>query len=185
MSQEEYKDRQELQEGLRDDYEKIETLGKELEGHQKDLEHLKKLKSLRSKNGLYTDSNSFSTFIEEAINTRESSVETCKEQIKEVADQVKPKLDNLKRNIARATQRVEKMEDIVNKLNHPDIAVDVNVEINQEKDNADEAKTWLEKGTELLTQTTNFLTAGSMTATALGQALGGIYNTLQAMGFIR
>jgi chromosome segregation ATPase len=181
MSQEEYKDRQELQEGLCDNYEKIETLGEEQEGHQKDLEYLQRLKTLKGKNGLYTDSNSISTSIEEAINSRESSVEKCKEKIKEVTDNVKPKLESLKKNISRATQRVEKMEDIASKLNHQDVVVNINIEIEQEKDEIDDANTWLEKGTELLKHAGAIMTAGTITA----NAIAGFVNALQSIGFLR
>jgi chromosome segregation ATPase len=181
MSQQEYKDRQELEEKLTDNFEKIEMLGEEQEGHQKDLEYLQKLKTLKGKNGLYTDSNSITNSIEVAISTRESNVETCKEQIKEVSDKVKPTLESLKKNISRATERVGKMEDIANNLNHQDVVVNINIDINQEKGEIDDAKGLLEKGTDLLKHAGGIMSAGVVTANAIAT----LVSALQSIGLMR
>jgi chromosome segregation ATPase len=183
MPQDEFKDRQELQDKVGEYSEQAERLGEQQEGHQVDLERLQdRLRALKSSKGVYTDSDrSIAASIESAINTRESSVENCKSQMNEVSSRMKTSLENLQRTIPKVQERVERMEELVGSLNHSEVAVNINVEIQTHKDDIEDANDKSSKIMQMIQIAGNIAAAGTVTA----NAIGGLVSALQSIGILR
>lgn len=185
MSEVEYRDRQELETEVKDYSKQIETLGEEQKDHQEDLERLReKLRILKSSKGVYAQSDSkLNRAVEDAIATRERSVETCKEKIGDVKNQMESKLENLGRVIKKTEERVTKMEEVVDSLNHNQEQVinNIKIDIQQGKDDIEDAK---DKGNALkkvIEVAIALLTAGGMAASGIAQ----LVNSLQNAGLFR
>jgi chromosome segregation ATPase len=183
MSQDEFKDRQELQDKVGEYSEQAERLGEEQEGHQVDLERLQdRLRALKSSKGVYTDSDrSIAAAVESAVNTRESSVETCKSQMNEVSSRMKTSLENLQRTVPKVQERVDRMEELVDSLKHSEVAVNINVEIQTHKDDIEDVKDKSNKIMQMIQIAGNIAAAGTVTA----NAIGGFVSALQSIGIMR
>lgn len=183
MTQAEFKDRKELQDKVVDYSQQAEKLGEKQEGHQADLELLQeRLRALKGSKGIYSDSDrSLAISMESAINTRESSVDTCKFQMNEVGDKMKITQENLQKTIPKVQERVEKMEELVSDLNHREVTVSINVEIQQHKDDIEDANDKSNKLIKIIQVAGSIASAGVVTA----QALSGLVSALQSIGLFR
>ncbi len=183
MPPSEYKDRSELQKETQDSFKEVEKLGEEQEGHQEDLERLQeKLNALKSSKGIYTDSDrSLMSSVELAIGTRVSSVETCKSQMAEVRTKMEASLENLQRTIPKVQDRVSKMEDLAGSLNHQEVVVNINVEIQQHKDDIEDANDKSNKLMEVIQIAGTIAGAVSASSTAIGQLIV----ALQSIGLMK
>jgi len=185
MSEVEYRDRQELEADVKESSQEIQTLGEKQEDHQEDLEKLQeKLRMLKSSKGVYTQSDSqLNRAVENAIATRESSVENCKENIRDVKGKLETKLENLNRSIKKTEERVTKMEDVVDSLNHNQEQVinNIRIDIQQGKDDAEDAK---DKGNAFrkIIEAAIGLTVG---ATVAADKIGQLIETIQSTGLFR
>jgi chromosome segregation ATPase len=179
----EYKDRSELQKETQDSFKEVEKLGEEQEGHQEDLERLQeKLNALKSSKGIYNDSDrSLMNSVELAIGTRVSSVETCKSQITEVRTTMESSLENLQRTIPKVQDRVSKMEDLAGSLNHQEVVVNINVEIQQHKEDIEDANDKSNKILQMIQIAGGIASAGTV---ALSQ-IQGFISALQSIGIMR
>jgi DNA repair exonuclease SbcCD ATPase subunit len=184
MSQE-YSDRQELESEIKDNSKQIETLGESQKEYQEDIESLQeKLKMLKSHKGVYANSdNKMIATVEAAIQTRETNVEECKEKIGEVKTQMDGKLENLKKRIISQEQRIGKMENLVDSLNHKNDTIVNNLrgEIQHQRDDLDDAK---DKSNGLL----KIIEIAGAFAAGIGLAAQGIANllsSLQSIGLFR
>ena len=179
------KDNAELQDRVKEDGTKIETLGEEQQEHQEDMESLKdKLRVLKSGKGVYKDSDSdLQQCVESAIEARETSVETCKAKIGEVKVQMESKLENLKQSIEKTKERTNQMEQVAESLKHRSDSVVTNIEINiqQQKDDIADATDKVGSLTEIITAAGNLAGAAVFSANAIGQIVSG----LQSMGLFR
>jgi hypothetical protein len=183
MSQDEFKDRQELQDKVGEYSEQAEKLGEEQEGHQVDLERLQdRLRALKSSKGVYSDSDrSIAAAVESAVNTRESSVETCKSQMNEVSSRMKTSLENLQRTVPKVQERVARMEELVGSLKHSEVAVNINIEIQTHKDDIEDVNDKSNKIMQMIQLAGNIAAAGTVTA----NAIGGLVSALQSIGIMR
>ncbi len=183
MSQDEFKDRQELRDKVGEYSEQAERLGEQQEGHQADLERLQdRLRALKSSKGVYTDSDrSIAAAVESAINTRESSVETCKYQMNEIISRMKTSRENLRRTTQKTQERVDRMEELVGSLNHTEVTVNINVEIQTHKEDIKDANDKSNKIIQIIQLAGSIAAAGTVTA----NAIGGLVNALQSIGLFR
>jgi chromosome segregation ATPase len=182
MTQSEYRDRQELKDKVVDYSRQAENLGEQQEGHQVDLESLQdRLKALKEKKGLYSDSDQkMLRSVESAINTRESSVENCKSQIKEVGSRMQTVQSDLQRAIPKIQERVGRMEDVVSSLKHSDVTVNINVEIQRHKDDIEDANDKSSKIIEVIQVIGDIAASASVSAANIG----GFISALRAIGLL-
>lgn len=185
MSKVEYRDRQELEAEVKESSKEIQTLGEEQKDHQEDLEKLKeKLRMLKRSKGAYAQSDSkLNRAVEDALATRESSVENCKENIRDVKDKLETKLENLNRSIKKTEERVTKMEDVVDSLNHNQEQVinNIRIDIQQGKDDAEDAKDKGNAFRKIIEVAAQLIGAVGIAATGIAQ----LVNSLQSTGLFR
>jgi chromosome segregation ATPase len=172
-----------LREEVSADGKDIGRLGEQQEGHQQDLESLqKRLEDLKGRKGMFADSDrNLMTSIESAINTREISVEDSKAQMNEVSNRMNEKLANLKQAIPKAQERVDRMEDLVSQLNHREVTVNINVEIQNQKEEIEETEEKSNQLLEAIKIAGNLAGAGAVTV----NAIQGLMQALQSVGLFR
>ncbi|WP_174783576.1 hypothetical protein [Dolichospermum sp. UHCC 0259] len=110
-------------------------------------------------------------------------VEECKEKIGEVKTQMDGKLENLKNRMKSKEQRIEKMENLVDSLNHKNdtIANNIKIEIQAGKDDLDDAQ---DKSSNLrrVLEIAASLSAGVGLA---AQGVAQLLSSLQSIGLLR
>jgi chromosome segregation ATPase len=184
MSQD-YQDKAELQDRVKDYGKQIETLGEEQQEHQEDVESLRaKLQFLKSNKGVFGRSDrELHQSMEAAIETRETSVELCKEKIGEVKTQMESKLENLSQSIEKNKERTTQMEQLAESLKHRGDNVVNNIEINiqQQKDDIEDATDKAGSLKEIISMAAGLATTASVGA----DAIGSIVSALQSIGLFR
>jgi chromosome segregation ATPase len=123
------------------------------------------------------------TSLQPAIATRESSVESCQGKITDVKGKMEPKLENLRRLVKKTEERVTKMEEVLDSLNHNQKRVinNIRIDIQQQKEDievANDKGNALKKVIEVATQ---LIGAAGLAATGIAQ----LVNSLQSIGLFR
>ena len=149
------------------------------------MEKLKeKLRILKNSKGAYAQSDSkLNRDVEDAIATRESSIETCKEKIGDVKGKLESKLENLNRRIKKTEERLTTMEEVVDSLNHNQEQVinNIRIDIQQGKEDVEDAN---DKGNDLkriIEVAAQLIGAVGLAATSIAQ----LVSTLQSTGLFR
>lgn len=179
MVEAEYRDRQELETEIKDYAQKIETLAEEQKDHQEDLEKLQKAhKMLKSSAGFYHQSdNQLAKQVEAAIKTRESNVENCKEKIGEIKSDIESKLENFKRSLKKAQERVTQMEQVVESLNGNDKKEILDSEIQQNKQEIEDAKDKCISFQEIIAIASGLATIGDIAANRIAEFISYLHTT--------
>lgn len=177
---EEWRDKGELRDSFVRNKEETETIGETLLGHQQDLEKLQgELESLKHSRGLYEESdNKLDRDWQDAIKTRETDVENSKAKIGEIKTEMETKFENLTERIQKANERVIKMEQVVNSLNHKNEGVINNIrgDIRQQKDDIDDAKGKCNLVGEMINIATSLVNAIGNSAEGIAHLLEALHN---------
>ena len=181
MSQMEYSDRQDLEREVKDYGKQIETLGESQKEYQEDIESLQeRLKMLKSQKGVYANADhKMIATVEAAIQTRETNVDDCRQNIGEIKTQMDGKLESLNEGMNRQEQRIEKMENLVDSVNHrnDDITNNITIEIHNQKDDLEDAKDKRFDWLQISQIAAALLTAVGMAAQGISQ----LVNSLQSI----
>jgi hypothetical protein len=136
---------------------------------------------LKSQKGVYANADhKMIATVEAAIQTRETNVDDCRQNIGEVKTQMDGKLENLNKLITTQEQHIGKMENMVDSLNHKNdtITNNVNIEIQNKKDDLEDAKDKRFDWLRISQIAATLLTAAGMAAQGISQ----LVNSLQSIG---
>lgn len=181
MSNIEYQDRQALETEIKDYAKQVETLGEAQKEHQEDLIKLQKtMLSFKSSQGFDRVADSqVIKHLETAIVTRETSIKTCKENIAAVQHKMEVTQAKLETTISIREEKLKEAEQLNNKLNHKNQALETAIQ--QQKYDISDVKKKTKFLVEVIKDAATLVTASAIAV----EKVVGVVEKLRQIGIIR